>query len=431
MAETKKGNRYINILFIALVGGFITKIPYIMNTYYTSLEQATGATRLQLGLLSTIYGIVNFIAYLPGGYLADRVSAKKLVVIGAMGTAVFGMWYAALPGFIWLLVVHMGFAITTVFIFWAAMVKAVNNLGTEAEQGKMFGFLEGSRYLIGILAMYGSIAVFGRFADEIAGFKGVIIYYSIAVAVAGLLVLFFFKESKKTAEEIAAAKQKGEIISYKLFKEVLKYPHIWMCGVIVFCNYVPISLANYINPYFVDGFEVSTAHAATLTTTSAALATVISAYLGGIIADKIGSRVKFMAGAFIGMIVFVIVMQFIPLDPALLYVFFTFNVLFCFCAFCIKALYFSTIGDVKMPKHLAGASSGVISLVGYAPDMFIYLVIGSIMTSMGNAFGYRLNFILMTIFSALGFFCCLILLRMIRKTKTFEAVKEESAPART
>ena len=425
MAEAKKTNRYISILFIALVGGFITKLPYIMNSYYTALEQATGATRMQLGMLSSIYGIINFIAYLPGGYLADRVSAKKLVVAGALGTAVFGLWYAALPGFIWLLVIHMGFAITTVFIFWAAMVKAVNNLGTEAEQGKMFGFLEGSRYLIGILAMYGSIAVFSRFADEVAGFQGVIVYYSIMVAIAGLLVLFFFREPQRTAEEEAAAKQKGEVISFKRFREVLKYPHIWMCGVIVFCNYVPISLANYINPYFVDSFQVSAAQAATLTTTGAALATVISAYLGGIIADKIGSRVKFMAMAFVCMTVFVIIMQFIPVSPSFLYVFFTFNVLFSFSAFCIKALYFSTIGDVKMPKHLAGTASGVISLVGYAPDMFIYLVIGAVMTNMGNVFGYRLNFILMTIFSVIGFICCLVLMRMIKMTKSFEASTEE------
>jgi nitrate/nitrite transporter NarK len=289
----------------------------------------------------------------------------------------------------------------------------------------MFGFLEGSRYRIGVIAMYGSIAVFGRFADEVAGFQGVIVYYSIAVAVAGVLVLFFFKEPKRTAEEIAAAKEKGEIISFKLFRDVLKYPHIWMCGVLVFCNYMSVSMANYINPYFVDNFQVSAAQAAGLSTTSGALATVISAYLGGIIADRIGSRVKFMAIAFVGMTVFVVVMQFIPSAPSLLYVFFTVNVLFVFCAFCIKALYFSTIGDVKMPKHLAGASSGVISLVGYTPDMFIYLVIGSIMTGMGNAFGYRLNFVLMTIFSVIGFVCCLILMRMIKKTKSFEASTEK------
>jgi predicted MFS family arabinose efflux permease len=57
--------------------------------------------------------------------------------------------------------------------------------------------------------------------------------------------------------------------------------------------------------------------------------------------------------------------------------------------------------------------------------MFIYLVIGAIMTSMGNAFGYRLNFILMTIFSVIGFICCLVLMRMIKTTKSFETSMEK------
>ncbi|GHT81872.1 hypothetical protein FACS1894130_13510 [Spirochaetia bacterium] len=139
---------------------------------------------------------------------------------------------------------------------------------------------------------------------------------------AGILVAIFLKEPKRSAADIAAAKEKGEIISFKLFKEVLKYPHIWMCGVIVFFNYLAVSLGNYINPYFVDGFGVSTKLAATLSTTSAALSTVVSAYLGGIIADKMGSRVKFMACAFVGMFVFVVIMQLLPQDPSLLYVFF-------------------------------------------------------------------------------------------------------------
>lgn len=418
--EKKSGQRYIIILFIAMVGGFITKLPYIMSSYYTALEKATGATRTQLGLLSSIYGIVNFIVYLPGGYLADKVSAKKLVVIGALGTGVFGLWYSILPGFVWLLVIHMGFAITSVFIFWAAMVKSVNNLGTNEEQGKMFGFLEGSRYLIGVLAMYGSIYVFSRFGggDEVAGFRSVITYYSIGVMAAGILVLLFLKEGKKSAENAA---QKTEIISFKQFKAVLKYPHIWVCGLIVFFNYIPISLINYNNAYFVDNFKVEPAKAAFLATTAGALASVLSAYGGGWIADKIGSRVKFMAFSFIGMIVFVIGMILVPQSEAMVYVFFAFSTLFAFSAYCIKALYFSTIGDVKMPPHLAGASSGVISLVGYAPDMFIYLLAGFIMTSMGNAFGYRFNFIMMLVSSVIGLVACVILVNMIKKAKAFEA----------
>jgi MFS family permease len=104
-----------------------------MSSYYTALEQATGATRMQLGMLSSIYSIVNFIACLPGGYLADRVFVKNW-----SQQAVWGPLYSAcgMPC-CWALsgsfIIHMGFAITTVFIFRAAMVKAVNNLGTAAE----------------------------------------------------------------------------------------------------------------------------------------------------------------------------------------------------------------------------------------------------------------------------------------------------------
>jgi len=409
--KEKKGTRYFVILIIALAGGFITKLPYIMGTYFSALEAATGLTRTQLGWLSSIYGIVNFVVYLPGGYLADKVSAKKLVVIGSIGTGLFGLWYALLPGFIWLLVIHMGFAITSVFIFWAAMVKAVNNLGTDAEQGKMFGFLEGSRYLIGILASYGSIYVFGRFADQIAGFKGVIVFYSVGVIVAGLLALFFYP---KTAAPASAAK--AEPLSPHLFLQVLKYPHIWMCGLIVFFNYITISLINYNSAYLVDFFGVDTGKAASLITTAGAISTVVGAYLGGWIADKIGSRVKFMAIACVGMTIFAVAEILIPQSPAMLMVFLVASVLFCFFAVCVKALYFSTIGDVKMPQNLAGSASAVISLIGYMPDMFIYLLAGSLFDTLGKSVGYKVDFSICAGASIIGLVCCLVLMRMIRKS---------------
>jgi MFS family permease len=423
MAEAGKRRnfaRYIVIVFIAFVGGFITKLPYIMGTYYTALEAATGLTRTQLGLLSSIYGIVNFIVYLPGGYLADKVSAKKLVVIGGVGTGLFGLWYALLPGFVWLLVIHMGFAITSVFIFWAAMVKAVNNLGTDAEQGKMFGFLEGTRYGIGILATYGSILVFNRFAgaevDQVAGFKGVIVYYSIGVIVASLLTLIFYKEAPKQA---GAEVQKRDAINFKLFWAVLKYPHIWMCGIIVFLNYLVLSLSNYFVAYLVEFMGMDASQAAFWITNTTMIYAVVCAYLGGWIADKIGSRVKFMAIAFVGMTVFAIVFFIIPAVPSSVVIFLVAYVLWGFCGTSIKALYFSTIGDVKMPAELAGSASSVISLIGYLPDMFIYAVAGSLMDKLGHAAAFKVDFGIMIAGAVIGLLCCFALIRMINRSKGF------------
>lgn len=415
--------RYFVILFIALAGGVITKLPYLFGAYYMPLINATGITNTQLGLLYSAYGIVNFICYLPGGILADRFSAKKLVVIATLGTAAIGFIYSALPGFVWLLVIQMGFAVTTVLVFWAAMVKVVNNLGTPSEQGKMFGTLEGTRYLIGVIASYGSVAVFGSFAEEVAGFRGVIIYYSILLVIAGILVGLFLKEPQKAVEAKAAA-EPARKTTLADFIAILKYPPIWMCGVLVFCAYANGCFSNYINPYFVTGFGVSSKMAALLTTTAASIAAVSAAYLGGILADKIGSRIKYIAINFILMTVFSVVLLLVPVTPALLWVFYVPSILLFFCYYSIKALFFSTMDDVNIPKHLAGSASGVISLVGYAPEIFIYVLIGQIIdTHTDSNLGYQIAFIAMAVTAAVGILCSVLLLRIIKKGKTPDTVQ--------
>jgi MFS family permease len=410
--------RYLVILFIALAGGVITKLPYLFGSYYVPLMNATGITNAQLGLMSTAYGIVNFICYLPGGLLADRFSAKRLVVVACLSTAAIGFFYSALPSFVWLLVIQMGFAITTVFVFWAAMIKAVNNLGSSKEQGKMFGTLEGTRYLIGIIVSYGSIAVFSRFAEDVAGFRGVIIYYSILLVVAGILVGLFLREPKKApAAEIKAAEPKKSTTIADFFA-ILKYPPIWMCGVLVFCAYAVGCFSSYINPYFVNGFGVSSTMAAFLTNTAVSISAVIAAYLAGFLADKIGSRVKYIAIMFVLMIVFSIVLLIIPVAPALLWVFYVPSILLFFCYYSIKALFFATIDDVAIPKHLAGVASGVISLIGYSPEIFIYVLIGQIIDTHTDSFlGYQISFVSMIVTAAIGAVCSIVLLRMIKKAK--------------
>jgi MFS family permease len=414
-------SRYFVIFLIALAGGVITKLPYLFGGYYVPLMAATGITNTQLGLMSTAYGIVNFICYLPGGFLADRFSAKKLVVISCLSTAAIGFFYAMLPGFAWLLLIQMGFAITTVFMFWAAMIKAVNNLGRDDEQGKMFGTLEGTRYLIGIIVSYGSVGVFSRFADEVAGFRGVIVFYSILLVLAGLAVGIFLKEKKPGEKAQGASAEPEKKITMADFIAIIKYPRIWMCGVLVFCAYANGCFSSYINPYFVNGYGVSSTMAALLTTTSVSISAVIAAFLSGFLSDRIGSRVKYIGIMFVAMTLCSIAVLVVPRSPALLWVFYVPTILLFFCYYSIKALFFATIGDVNIPKHLTGAASGVISLVGYAPEIFIYVLIGQIIDRSSSTVdplqGYRASFVGMLIAAVVGIVCSVILLQMNKKAQ--------------
>lgn len=89
------------------------------------------------------------------------------------------------------------------------------------------------------------------------------------------------------------------------------------------------------------------------------------------------------------------------------------------CLYSIKALYFSTIDELLIPKRLAGTASGIISLLTYAPEIFLYTVSGQMVdkyvgTSTPFA-GYIHCFIWMAVLSVIGFITGIVLRRLNKK----------------
>lgn len=422
--ESSSVQKWVTLFVIATAGGVITKLPYLRETYYKPLQEATNATNAQLGALMSAYAIVNFICYFPGGILADKFSAKKLIVISCFGTALAGFWYATLPKYIYLVVIHMIFAITTVFTFWAAMVKSVNNLGGPEEQGRLFGALEGGRGFIGTLAAFGSVAVFGKFVDDIAGFKGVIVYYSVLLVIAGILAAIFIKEPENELNK--AIKDEAEVeSSNKLsdFMVVAKIPRVWLCGVLVVANYSALIFHGYVTPYLSEAFGVSSSVVATLSVIRTYFMMMVGAVAAGFFADKMGSRIKFIQYGFVGMTIFAAGYLLIPANRNAIWLIVTNFLLFGLFLYSIKALYFSTIDEILIPKRLAGTASGVISLLGYAPEIFLYTLSGRIVDNAQGLTGYRICFICMVVLSIIGFVSAVILRKL--NAKAIQKAKKE------
>ncbi|KSV59641.1 MFS transporter [Acetivibrio ethanolgignens] len=407
--------KWLTIIIVALAGGLITKLPYLRETYMEPLQAATGATKTQLGMIMSAYGIVNFICYFPGGVLADKFSSKKLIVFSCIGTALAGLWYWTMPGFIWLVVIHAIFAVTTVFTFWAAMVKSINNLGGPEEQGRLFGALEGGRGLIGTIAAFGSVAAFNLAADSIGGMKNAILYYSILLLVAGVLAVIFMVDDKPVRKEVAGKNP----LNWHDFIEVAKMPRVWLCGMLGICNYSALIFHGYVTAYLSEAFGLSDAVVANLSVIRTYFMMMIGAFVAGIISDKIGSRIKFIQYAFVGMAVFASLYVLIPAGPGAVPLIVANFVVYGLCLYSIKALYFSTIDEVMVPKKLAGTASGVISLVTYAPEIFLYTLSGNMVDRYAGTAtplaGYHHCFIAMAVLSVVGFVCGLVLRKMNQK----------------
>ncbi|HHY52860.1 MAG TPA: MFS transporter [Clostridiales bacterium] len=417
--------KWVTLFVVAIAGGVITKLPYLRETYYAPLQEATGSTNTQLGLLMSAYGIVNFICYFPGGILADKFSAKKLIAVACLGTAAAGFWYATLPSYFSLVVIHMIFAITTVFIFWAAMVKVVNNLGPAEEQGRLFGTLEGGRGLIGTIAAFGSVAVFARFADDVGGLKGTIVYYSVLLVIAGILAAIFIPEPEKTNDPKEVKASSGSSLKWADFVAVAKIPRVWLCGVLVVANYAALIFHGYVTPYLSAAFDISSSTVATLSVVRTYMMMMLGAAAAGFFADKMGSRIKFMKYGFYGMFIFSIFYLLIPANRNAVWLIVLNFIIYGFCLYSVKALYFSTIDEVLIPKKLAGTASGVISLVGYAPEIFLYTVSGNIVDNGVGLSGYRTCFVWMVILAAIGAASAILLLKL--NAKAIKEAQLESA----
>jgi sugar phosphate permease len=151
---------------------------------------------------------------------------------------------------------------------------------------------------------------------------------------------------------------------------------------------------------------------------------MVGAFVAGIISDKVGSRIKFIQYVFIGMAVFASLYVVIPAGASAVPLIVANFVCYGLCLYSIKALYFSTIDEVYVPKKLAGTASGIISLVTYAPEIFLYTVSGNMVDKYAETAtplkGYHQCFMAMAILSIIGFICGAILRSMNKKAHPVE-----------
>ena len=94
--------KYLTLFALGLAGGVMYIYPYIRYVFQNPLNDTLGINDTQAGLLLTVYGVVSVILYIPGGILADKLRAKKPLLI-SMGWAL-----VLLIGFAIVLGLHLG-----------------------------------------------------------------------------------------------------------------------------------------------------------------------------------------------------------------------------------------------------------------------------------------------------------------------------------
>lgn len=400
--------KYGTLLLLAAGAGIIFQLPYIRETFYVPIQNAMNLTNEQMGLLSSGYAAMATLSYFVGGIIADKFSARKLLTFSFLATGALGLWFSTFPGFQISRIIFILMGISTIITYWSACIKATRMLGTEEEQGRLFGLQEGLRGVLNALLVFGMTAAFSAFADEVVGAAAAIRVCAIAVIIIGILNWFVIEDTKSEEQ----TESLGSVVK-GMFKCLL-IPRVWLLVGIIFTAYSVYGLIGYVTTYAQQFYGMTATTAATLGGVRYLLQGV-GGIVGGFLADKLHSRMKVIGGGCIGLAISFGIYIVLPGTPGLCGAVignFFFGLVFIYA---VRSQYFAVHQDADIPLSLSGRVSGISSALGYLPDVFMYTLVGGWMDRYGRR-GYNMTWI----YAIVAALLCVVLTFVLSK-----AVKKE------
>jgi len=394
------------LILLILSGEAIFILPFVLpRVFRPTVLDVLELDNVELGLCFSVYGLVAMVSYVFGGPLADKYQPRKLIAVALWMTALGGFLFAQYPA-LWVLQVLYGWwGFTTIFLFWAPMIKATRIWGGANSQGRAFGFLDGGRGLTGALFSLLGVLVFSFFLtkppdladlpDRKAAFTYVLYTVSIIIILVGLLVWFFMKTGDEEKEMIL------ERISWKDIKQVLKLPSVWLLMVIILCGYVGYKITDIISQYAEEVMLYNQVEAAKVGTLLQFLRPA-TGILFGLIADRLKITWLLVVGFFFALIGGLLFASGI-IAPSTTTLFFISVLVIAVGVYAIRALYFGVMQVGKIPLTLTGTAVGLISLIGYTPDVFAGPAYGVLLDAHpGEELGHQHVFWILSAFAFVG-----------------------------
>ena len=410
--------KFLILTLLILSGEFIYFLPYVLSRVFRpTFLDVFQLNNFQLGSLFSVYGVVALLSYIYGGVITDRYSPRKLMSSALFLTALGGLVLASYPSYQTLQILYGYWGFTSVFLFWGAMIKATRLWGGDNNQGKAFGFLDGGRGIVA--ASMGSIGVFvftivltsdiesASVLERQEAFRYVILLSSFMVAFIGLLVLIFLRnmEDKNTNFELP-------LNTLTNIKGVLKNESIWLLMLIIMCAYVGYKVTDIYSLYASEVMLYDQIEAAEVGALQLYLRPIVCVAIG-LLADRTKNMFWIIFG-FVTMLIGALIFSFGIIKPDMNFIFFLSLVILAVGTYSIRALYFAVLKEANVAFALTGTAVGIISVVGYSPDIFAGPIMGYLLDENPGIIGHQYVYFMLVIFSIIGLIASI---RFARLTK--------------
>ncbi|MCP4120315.1 MAG: MFS transporter, partial [Bacteroidetes bacterium] len=180
--------RHWFVMFIlCFSGGIIFMLPFLREVYYLPMQEAFGYDNMQMGVIMSVFGTTSLITYFPGGWLADRVSSRKLISSSLLATGLAGAYFATFPSYSVSIIIHGFWGICISLVFWNAMIKATREWAPADQQGRAFGILESGRGISELISSTVFFAVFAWLGSNSSSLSNVINLFALTNIVLAIM----------------------------------------------------------------------------------------------------------------------------------------------------------------------------------------------------------------------------------------------------
>ena len=94
--------------------------------------------------------------------------------------------------------------------------------------------------------------------------------------------------------------------------------------------------------------------------------------------------------------------------------------------FALRGIYFALLEEGGVPLAVTGTAGGVVSAIGFTPDVFMPVIGGVLLDSFPGAPGYRYLYLLTAAICGIGLVAALVIYLRYVKVKDARASEDES-----
>lgn len=398
--------RWVVMTILCFSGGIIFMLPFLREVYYIPMQEAYGYDNTQMGVQISVFGFVSLLTYFPGGWLADRFSPRKLMASGLLGVGLGGLYFATFPSYYIGIAIHAFWGACVSLVFWAAMIKATRNWAPSDEQGRAFGILESGRGIAEVASSTLFLAIFAWLGSTAQALSQVINLFAATNILLALLAWLILDDETGQSIEVDEKVGLEDVIA------VLKMPVVWLIAIVVLTAYSAYWGSYFFTPYASDAFGLSVVLGGAVGVGKMWLKP-FAAVAAGFLADKFGvSNTVFVS--FLVLSAGFVAFGFLPGGESWLVIMLINAAIVSTAIFALRGIYFALLEEGGVETAVTGTAAGVISAIGFTPDVFMPLVGGVLLDAYPGAEGYRYFYLFIAGLCAVGTLASWKILRRVQ-----------------